>query len=107
MSYVYLGTAIIGELIGTNLLKAAAGFTRFWPSVGALAAYGICFFFLSLAMKSIDLNVAYAIWAGIGIVITTVLAVILWHEPINFASVLGIILVVVGVIVLNLYGPNH
>jgi len=107
MSYVYLGTAIIGELIGTNLLKAAAGFTRLWPSVGALAAYGICFFFLSLAMKNIPLNVAYAIWAGIGIVITTVLAVTLWGEPLNLASVLGITLVVAGVVVLNLYGPGH
>ncbi|MFC6289830.1 DMT family transporter [Levilactobacillus angrenensis] len=107
MAYVYLGTAIIGELIGTNLLKAAAGFTRFWPAVGALLAYGLCFFFLSLAMKQIDLNVAYAIWAGIGIVVTTVLAVLLWHEPLNFASLLGTALVILGVVILNLYGPSH
>ncbi|WP_125581922.1 DMT family transporter [Levilactobacillus cerevisiae] len=107
MPYIYLGTAIIGELIGTNLLKAAAGFSRFWPSVGALVAYGLCFFFLSLAMKFIDLNVAYAIWAGVGIVITTALSLVLWHESLNLASVLGIALVVIGVVVLNLYGPSH
>lgn len=107
MAYVYLGTAIIGELIGTNLLKAAAGFTRLWPTVGALVAYGLCFFFLSLAMKHIDLNVAYAIWAGVGIVVTTVLAVVLWHEPLNFASLLGITLVILGVVILNLTGPGH
>ncbi|WP_203640586.1 DMT family transporter [Levilactobacillus andaensis] len=107
MPYIYLGIAIIGELIGTNLLKVAAGFTRLWPSLGALIAYGLCFYFLSVAMKNIDLNVAYAIWAGIGIVITTAISITLWHEPINLASVFGIALVVVGVVVLNLYGPGH
>lgn len=107
MPYLYLSTAIVGELIGTNLLKAAAGFTRFWPSLGALVAYGLCFFFLSLAMKNIDLNVAYAIWAGVGIVITTALSFLLWHESLNLASILGIGLVVIGVVVLNLYGPSH
>ncbi|MCI1553641.1 MAG: multidrug efflux SMR transporter [Levilactobacillus sp.] len=107
MAYVYLGTAILGELIGTNLLKAAAGFTRFWPTIGALLAYGLCFFFLSLAMRQIDLNVAYAIWAGIGIVVTTVLAVLVWHEPLNLASLLGTALVILGVVILNLYGPSH
>ncbi|MFC6274136.1 DMT family transporter [Levilactobacillus tangyuanensis] len=107
MPYVYLGAAIFGELIGTNLLKAATGFTRLIPAMGAMVAYGLCFYFLSLAMKSIDLNIAYAIWAGIGIVITTVISLTIWHEPINLASIVGMGLVVVGVVVLNLYGPSH
>ncbi|MCH5464328.1 DMT family transporter [Levilactobacillus tujiorum] len=107
MAYFYLGTAITGELVGTNLLKAAAGFTRFWPSFGAVMAYGLCLFFLSLAMKQVDLNVVYAIWAGIGIVIMTLLSLFLWHEPLNLASVLGLALVVTGVVILNLYGPAH
>ncbi|MGX6427791.1 DMT family transporter [Levilactobacillus yonginensis] len=107
MPYMYLGIAIMGELVGTNLLKAAAGFTRFGPALGALGAYALCFYFLSLAMKNIDLNVAYAIWAGIGIVITTFISMTYWHEPINQASVLGIVLVVAGVVILNLYGPGN
>nr|WP_040470964.1 multidrug efflux SMR transporter [Lentilactobacillus kisonensis] len=107
MGYLFLTLAILGELVGTNLLKASVGFTVLWPTIGALGAYGACFYFLAIAMKSVNLNVAYALWAGLGIVLTTVIAVIVWKEPINFASLLGIGLIVLGVVVLNLYGASH
>ena len=58
-------------------------------------------------MKTINLSVAYALWAGLGIVLTTVLAVVVWKESINLSSVLGIVLILSGVVVLNLYGPGH
>ncbi|KRK89589.1 DMT family transporter [Lentilactobacillus sunkii] len=107
MGYVFLIIAIVGELLGTNLLKASTGFTIFWPSVGALGAYGLCFVFLAIAMESLSLNLAYALWSGIGIVMTTVISIVLWKEPINAASIIGIGLILVGVVVLNLYGPSH
>lgn len=103
----FLMVAILGELVGTNLLKASAGFTVLWPSVGALSAYGLCFVFLSIAMKSLSLNVAYALWSGIGIVLTTLLSIIVWKEQVNLFSILGIALILMGVVVLNLYGPSH
>lgn len=51
MSYIYLFIAIIGELLGTTLLKVSEGFSKPLPGVSALLSYGVCFFFLSLAMK--------------------------------------------------------
>lgn len=107
MGYIFLGLAILGELLGTNLLRASNGFSSLWETVGSLVSYGASFYFLALAMKTINLNVAYALWAGLGIVLTTVLAVVVWKESINLSSVLGIVLILSGVVVLNLYGPGH
>lgn len=107
MGYVFLMMAIVGELIGTNLLKAANGFTVLWPTLGSLLAYLVCFYCLSLALKTINLSVAYALWAGLGVLLTTMIAVTVWKEPLNSASVLGIALIMAGVVVLNLYGSRH
>jgi len=107
MGYIFLGLAILGELLGTNLLKASNGFSSLWETVGSLVSYRASFYFLALAMKTINLSVAYALWAGLGIVLTTVLAVVVWKESINLSSVLGIVLILSGVVILNLYGPGH
>ncbi|MCV3742280.1 multidrug efflux SMR transporter [Lentilactobacillus hilgardii] len=107
MGYLFLLLAILGELLGTNLLKASDGFTSLWETVGSLAAYGACFYFLALAMKSINLNIAYALWAGLGIVLTTTIAVVFWKEPINLASILGIGFILIGIVILNMYDAGH
>ncbi|MFC7686342.1 DMT family transporter [Ureibacillus sp. GCM10028918] len=107
MAYLYLALAIIGELIGTSLLKASEGFSKLYPTIGLVMAFVGSFFFLSLAIKSIPLNTAYALWSGIGLVATTIISVLIWKEKINIASVIGISLILIGVVILNLYGPGH
>lgn len=107
MSYLYLALAIIGELIGTSMLKASEGFSKLYPTVGVIIAFIGSFFFLSMAIKVIPLNTAYALWSGIGIVATTFISVLIWKEKINVASVAGIALILIGVVVLNLFGPEH
>ncbi|AUJ30746.1 MAG: multidrug efflux SMR transporter [Liquorilactobacillus hordei] len=107
MGYLFLAFAILGEILGTNLLKASNGFSSTWETLGSLASYFACFYLLALAMKTVNLNVAYALWAGLGIVLTTILAVVIWKEPINLASILGIGLILLGVVILNLYGSGH
>ncbi|MDN4494472.1 DMT family transporter [Ureibacillus aquaedulcis] len=107
MAYLYLALAIIGELIGTSLLKASEGFSKLYPTIGLVLAFVASFFFLSMAIKSIPLNTAYAIWSGVGLVATTIISVLIWKEKINVASVVGISLILIGVVILNLYGPGH
>ncbi|MCS9985342.1 QacE family quaternary ammonium compound efflux SMR transporter [Weissella paramesenteroides] len=107
MGYLYLALAILGELLGTNLLKASNGFSSLWETLGSLVSYGACFYFLALSMKTVNLNIAYALWAGLGIVLTTILSVVIWKEAINLSSILGIGFILVGVVILNLYGPGH
>ncbi|MGG4487973.1 DMT family transporter [Metabacillus idriensis] len=107
MSYLYLLLAITGELIGSSMLKASEGFTKIYPTISLIIAFVGSFFFLSLAMKTIPLNTAYALWSGIGIIATTIISVLIWKEKINIASVTGITLILVGVVILNLFGPGH
>ncbi len=107
MQFLYLALSIIGELIGTSLIKASEGFSKLYPTIGTLLVFTFSFFMLSMALKTIPLNIAYAIWSGLGIVATTAISVFIWKEKINVASVMGIILILVGVVVLNIFGPGH
>ncbi len=107
MSYLYLALAIVGEVIGSSLLKASEGFSKLYPTIGVIIAFVGCFFFLSLSLKTIPLNTAYPLWAGLGLVLTTVISVLVWKEKLNMASIAGITLILVGVVILNLFGPGH
>lgn len=68
--YLFLAGAIVFEVLGTNALKATAGFTRLGPSLLTVASYVGAFYLLGLSLKGLSLGIAYAIWAGVGIVLT-------------------------------------
>ncbi|MEH7096965.1 DMT family transporter [Neobacillus vireti] len=107
MGYIYLMVSIISELIGTSMVKASEGFTKVFPVMGVFVSFSIAFFFLSLSLKMIPLNAAYAIWSGLGTIATVIISVLIWKERITIGSVIGILLIVTGVVVLNLWGPAH
>ncbi len=90
MAYLYLLLAIFGELIGSSMLKAAEGFTKLYPTIGAIIAFIGSFFFLSLAMKSIPLNTAYAVWSGVGTIATTIISILIWKEKLTLPVLLGL-----------------
>lgn len=104
--YLFLLLAIVGELIGTNLLKMSMGFSKLLPTIGSLVSFALCFYFLSVAMVKIPLNIAYANWSAIGILATTAIASLVYKEQINIMSALGIILIVAGVVILNLFSTK-
>jgi small multidrug resistance pump len=107
MGYLYLGLAVVGEIAGTSFLKYSNGFSHLWPSVGVVVGYVMCFYFLSLAFRSINLSIAYAMWSGVGTVVITLISVFVLRESINLASVIGITLILLGSIILNLFGSAH
>ena len=74
MHYLHLAIAILGEVVATSSLKATEDFTRLWPSLLALAGYAAAFYFLTLSLKVIPVGIAYAIWAGMGVVLVTLSA---------------------------------
>lgn len=104
MSYLHLFIAILGEVLGTNLLKLSEGFTKPIPTVSALLSYGVCFYFLSLAMRKIPLGVTYATWSDVGLVLTAVISVMIFKETLNVYSIIGLILIIIGVVMVNLLG---
>jgi small multidrug resistance pump len=105
--YTYLGLAIALEIFSTSMMKASAGFSKLIPSVAFLVGMGASFYALSQSLFHIPLSIAYAIWAGVGTALTTLIAVLIWKEHFNFYMVLGILLIIAGVVLLNLKGPAH
>ena len=101
-NWIFLAVAIFGEVIATSALKSSHGFTRLVPSVVVVAGYGLAFYFLSLALKSIPVGIAYAVWAGLGIVLVAAIAWIFHGQKLDFWAFIGMGLIVSGVAVLNL-----
>ena len=102
MTYVYLLIAIVAEVAGTMALKASQGFSKLGPSLIVLVGYGVSFYLFSLVLKAMPVGVAYAIWAGLGIVLTAVLGAVLYRQVPDLPAVVGIGLIVAGVLVINL-----
>lgn len=106
MKYLYLALAIALEVIGSSFLNASNGFTKLLPTTVTIISYVCCFFFLSLALKQIPLGTAYAIWAGLGIVLTATIGVVVFKQKLDLAAIIGIVLIVSGVLVMNLFSKT-
>ncbi|KGO86928.1 transporter [Flavobacterium rivuli WB 3.3-2 = DSM 21788] len=106
MKYVFLALAIILEVAGSSLLKAGEQFTKIIPSSLAILSYVACFYFLSMSLKHIPLGTAYAIWAGLGIVLTVGASVVIFKQSLDLPAVIGIVLIIAGVVVLNFFSKS-
>ena len=101
MPWIYLAIAITGEVIATSALKASDGFSRLGPSAITVVGYAIAFYFLALVIKTIPVGVAYAIWAGAGIVIISLIGLFFFGQKLDWPAIIGIGLIVAGVVVIN------
>ena len=99
--YVALAIAIALEVTGTAFLQKSEQFTRLLPTILMVLAYGLSFYCLTLALRVIPLGVAYAMWAGLGIVLVAFIGFVLFGQKLDLAAVCGIGLIVAGVLVLN------
>lgn len=106
LTYVYLILAIIAETIGTSFLQASQQFTKPWPIAGMVVTYGISFYFLGLALGSMPVGIAYAIWSGLGIVLITLIGLVIFGQRLDLAAVIGIGLIIAGVAVLHLFSKT-
>ena len=101
MHWVYLGLAIVCEVVGTTALKATAGFTRPMPVVIVVCGYLAAFLFLGLSLKSLPVGIAYAIWAAFGMVLVAVIGWLAFDEKLDGWAVAGIVLIVVGTVLVS------
>ncbi|QNN43437.1 DMT family transporter [Pedobacter roseus] len=106
MKYIFLALAIISEVIGSSFLNASNQFTKLIPSAITVVAYLLCFYFLSITLKSIPLGTAYAIWGGLGIVLTAIISVVVFNNKLDLPAIIGISLIVAGVVVLNVFSKS-
>ncbi|MDR2112154.1 MAG: QacE family quaternary ammonium compound efflux SMR transporter [Candidatus Accumulibacter sp.] len=106
MHWLFLGVAIVSEVIATSVLKASAGFSRPWPTVIVIAGYVSAFYFLSLTLATIPVGVAYAIWSGVGIVLIALIAWLVYGQVLDLPAIVGMALIASGVVVLNLFSKT-
>ena len=106
MSYLYLGIAIIAEVVATSALKSSQGFTKPLASIVVVVGYCIAFYCLSIVLKTIPIGIAYAICAGLGIVLITIVGYFFYQQKLDAAAVIGMILIVSGVVIINVFSTS-
>jgi len=103
MQWIYLTIAILTEVVATSALKASDGCTRLGPTLVTAIGYALSFYSLSLALRTLPLGVAYAIWSGVGIALIATIGWYVYNQTLDTAALVGIGFIVAGVMVINLF----
>ena len=93
--------AVAFEVFGTTCLKLCDGFTVLLPSVAFVIAYSICMVCMVMSLRDLPLGFMYGIWGGVGSIATTVIGIVIWHDPFTFVIAAGLALVIGGIYLLN------
>lgn len=101
--YITLFAAVALEVLGTMLLPVTKSFTKMLPSIVVVLSYGISIYFLAILSQKLSLAIIYASWAGLGVFSVTFLSYIFFKQALNWQTILGLFLIVLGVIIVNLY----
>ncbi|WP_181243640.1 DMT family transporter [Halomonas ventosae] len=103
MAFLFLALAIVAEVVATSALKASEGFSRLWPSVTVVVGYGLAFYLLALVLRTMPVGIAYAFWAGLGIVLVTLVGILVYGEKPDLPALLGLAMIVGGVVVIQVF----
>ena len=102
MYWFYLALAIVFEVLGTTSMKLSEGFSKIVPSVAMMLFYILSLAALTMALKKIEMSVAYAIWAGVGTALITAIGLFLFKEELSLLKIVSILLIIAGVVGLHL-----
>ncbi|BES73766.1 SMR family transporter [Marinobacter nanhaiticus D15-8W] len=102
-NWLFLAAAICFEVVATSALKASEGFSKFWPSVLVVCGYALAFYFLALTLRTIPVGIAYAIWAGAGVALITLIGWLVFNQTLDLAAIIGILFIIAGVMILNIF----
>ena len=100
-AYVFLALAIVLEITGTSVVKDTEGFTRWIPTIICLATICLSYYFMSHVVGFIPVGITYATWSGLGITAITIIGVFKYNQVPNIPTIIGLILIIVGVIIVN------
>ena len=105
-SYLFLAVAVFLGVTSNSFAKSAEGFTLLVPSIITAITIVLCMYVLSLVMKNIPMGITYASFAGLTIIATVIVGVIKYNQVPNLYSIIGLILIVIGVLMVNLLGKQ-
>ena len=101
--WLFLIGAIVLETFATSMLKYSEQFTKLLPTIAMIVGYGLSFYLLSHALRTMPIGIAYAIWSALGIVLITLVGVIAFKQVPDLPAYIGIALIMAGVIIINLF----
>ena len=101
--YIILFAAILLEVLGTMLLPVSQNFSKPLPSVVLLISYSLSFYLLALLSQKLPLAIIYASWSGLGVFSVALLSNIFYKQTINWQTIIGLFLIVIGVTLVNIY----
>lgn len=104
--WLFLLVAIVTEVFATSALKMSDGFSNLWPSVCVVLGYATSFYFLALTLDRMPVGVAYAVWAGVGMVLITLVGLFLFGQKLDAAATIGIVFIISGVLIMNLFSES-
>ncbi|MCC9072897.1 SMR family transporter [Flavobacterium sp. F-65] len=105
-NFLFLAVAIVFEIIATSALKKSEEFTKLIPSIITIVGYFGAFYFLSFAIRTIPIGIAYAIWSGVGIVLITIIGAVFFKQIPDLPAIIGLALILIGVIVINVFSQT-
>ena len=105
--YLFLIGAIVLEVAGTMMLPLTNNFSKLLPTVALGVFYLGSFYLLTFAMKLIPLSVVYATWSGVGVFLVAVLSYFFYGDVLKWPAILGLCFIVVGVMLVNLFGVTR
>ncbi len=106
-SWLYLICAIVFEVAGTTSMKLSFGFTKLLPSILLFVFYGLSFVAFTIALKGMEVSIAYAVWAGIGTLLIAVIGMAYFKEAVSVMKLCSIALIIIGVVGLHLSGLEN
>jgi len=106
LAWIYLSAAIATEVVGTLFLRYTDGFTKPAPSILVIVMFVVSLWLTALALKGLEISLAYAVWAGVGTAAIAIIGMAAMGETVNALKLASIVLVISGVVGLNLSGAN-
>lgn len=106
MGYWYLAIATIAEVIATSALKSSEGFTKLGASLIVIIGYMVAFYFLSLVLKTVPIGIAYAIWAGLGIVLVAIVGAVMFKQMPDLAALVGMAFIIAGILIMHFFSTT-
>ena len=104
--WLALSIAIVAEVIATSTMRSTNEFTRFWPSLVVVLGYGIGFYCMAISLRVLPVGIMYAIWAGMGIVLVSIVGWVIYKQALDIAAIIGIGLIIAGVIMINVFSKS-
>ncbi|WP_411177328.1 SMR family transporter (plasmid) [Klebsiella oxytoca] len=105
-TYVTLAISICAETMATTMIKASDGFSRLLPSIVVVVGYAISFYGLSQVVKTMNIGIAYAIWAGMGIFLVSAMSFLFYKQKLDLPAIAGLIFIAIGIAIIQLFSKS-